>query len=727
MKFFRLPLIFTCFFIALTATSHAQTLTLNDVWASRKFANNSVYGINPTIDGKHYTSLVATTDGQQAIVKYSFGSGEATDTLLTTRNLSYQNKPIGIESYQLSPNESMVLIANDTKPIYRYSTTQTNYLVNLKPEKISALAIEGLQMHATFSPDGSQVAFVRNRNLFCVNVQTLAQTQLTYDTKPNFINGSSDWVYEEEFEVVRAFEWSPDGTHIAYYKFDEAAVPQYQMPIYAANLYPEPETFKYPKAGEPNAIVALYVCNIKNKKSTKIDVGSTKDQYIPRIGFTNNNGTMWFQRMNRLQNKLELLFASTTTGKSTLMLTDQSQTWIDVSNDLVFMKNGNFVWSSEKSGFKHFYLYNAAAQQLNAITAGNWEVTDFYGIDQKKERLYYASTEASSIEKQVYSIGLDGNTKQKLSREIGTNAAQFSKDYSFFINIHHAAGQPNTVTVNDAKGTTMRTIENNQTTKDNIKAYNFVDVELTQMPADDGSPLNAWIMKPKNFDETKKYPVLMYVYGGPGSQTTANAWGGGNYVWFQYLVQQGYIVASVDNRGTGFRGTAFKQCTYKQLGNLETQDQIAAAKYLTSQPYIDGARIGIFGWSYGGYMSSLCITKGAETFKTAVAVAPVINWRWYDSIYTERYMQTPEQNADGYDKNSPINFVELLKGNYLLIHGTADDNVHFQNSAMMVKKMVEQNKTFDFEMYPDKNHGIYGGKTRLQLFTKITNYLVTNL
>jgi dipeptidyl-peptidase-4 len=720
-------------FIQITTAVAQPALTLQDVWASRKFVNNSVYGVNPTADGKHYTSLVETTDGNQAVVKYNFGTGKATDTLYNTRPATAKNtekitEKITVDAYQLSPNEKQIIVATNTQQIYRHSTTATNYIYDLSTKTLRPLATEGLQMHATFAPDGNAVAFVRNRNLFVIDLKNgFKETQLTYDTNKNFINGSSDWVYEEEFVVVRAFEWSPSSTHIAYYRFDETEVPQFEMPIYAANLYPENETFKYPKAGENNSIVEIYVCNLQTKKSNKIDVGNDPTQYIPRIGFTKDENTMWVQRMNRLQNKLEILYANLYTGTTTPIYTEQNDTWIDIGDELTFLSNGNFVFGSEKSGYKHLYLYDAAGKQLNAITQGKYEITDFYGVNEKTNTVYYASTEINSIEKHIYCSKLDGSNKQQLSHEKGTNNAQFSRDYSYFLNFHNAAGAPNTVTVCDAAGKTIRTIEDNKETKKNVKTYNFATVEMLQVPAADGTPLNAWMIKPKNFDKNKKYPVLMYVYGGPGSQTTADAWGGGNYVWFQYLAQQGYIVASVDGRGTGFKGENFKKCTYKQLGNLETQDQIAAAQYLGKQTYIDAQRIGIFGWSYGGYMSSLCITKGADVFKTAIAVAPVINWRWYDSIYTERYMQTPQDNASGYDDNSPINHVEKLKGNYLLIHGTADDNVHFQNSAMMVKKMVEQNKTFDFEMYPDKNHGIYGGKTRLQLFSKMTDYILKNL
>ena len=435
---------------------------------------------------------------------------------------------------------------------------------------------------------------------------------------------------------------------------------------------------------------------------------------------------MAIQTFNRHQNELNIQLTDVNSGNGKVILNEKNEKYVEVPKTEFLTTKNQFIITSEKDGYNHIYLYDINGKLLKQLTQGNWDVTDYYGVDEKKGLVYYQSAETSPLERQVYSINLTGSAKKQLTTKKGHNEADFSSTFDYFINTHSDANSPFYVTVNDRNGKEKTVLQNNSTLVETMNQTNLSKKEFFTINVND-QQLNAWRIKPSNFDETKKYPVFMFVYGGPGSQMVENSWGSSNYFWFQHLAQKGYMVVCVDNRGTGARGADFKKVTYKQLGKYEVEDQIAAAKYLATLPYVDGSRIGIFGWSYGGYMSSLCITKGAAVFKTAIAVAPVTNWRFYDSIYTERYMQTPQENAAGYDDNSPINHTGKLKGNYLLVHGIADDNVHYQNTTEMTLSLVNSNKQFTQMAYPNKNHGIFGGNTRLHLYTLMTNFILENL
>jgi dipeptidyl-peptidase-4 len=502
------------------------------------------------------------------------------------------------------------------------------------------------------------------------------------------------------------------------------------MSIFEKKLYPTIETFKYPKAGEKNAIVSLHIYNLATKAVSKVDLGKYTDFYIPRIEWTNDANVLSAKILNRHQDNLDLLFVDGTTAATKVVLNETEKGYIDFidTDNLTFLKDNSFIWTSEKDGFNHIYLYDKTGKLKNQVTKGNWEVTDYYGFDEKTKTVFYQSTENGSINRAVYSIGLDGKNKTVLSKKTGTNAATFSPNFQFFINTFSSATQPTTYTLNQSKtGKEVQVIENNQVLAEKLKGYNLPSKEFFVLKTAKGNELNAWIIKPKDFDVTKKYPVFMYQYSGPGSQQVNNEWNSTDDYWFMMLAQQGYIIACVDGRGTGFKGADFKKITQKQLGKYEVEDQIDAAKAIGDYTFVDKTRIGIFGWSYGGFMASNCIFQGADVFKMAIAVAPVTNWRFYDSVYTERYMQTPQENASGYDENSPINHVDKLKGKFLLIHGSGDDNVHVQNSMQMMEALIQANKQFDSQIYPDKNHGIYGGKTRIQLYTKMTNFIKENL
>lgn len=656
---------------------------------------------------------------------YDFATLKKVNTLIDTKNFSELAN--GIDSYVFSKDEKQLLIANNTNPIFRHSFTADYFLYNLETKKLTKV-LEQVQ-EPTFSPDGFKIGFAQNNNLFIYDIASAKVTQVTSDGKKNsIINGITDWVYEEEFAFVRAYDWSADGKKLAYIRFDESEVPEFSMNVFKKDLYPTVETFKYPKAGEKNALVSLHVYDVTSAASKTINLGNYNDFYIARMKWTNDANVLSAQVLNRHQDNLDLLFIDGTTGNAKVVLNEKDKAYVEVTDNLTFLKDNSFIWTSEKDGYNHIYLYDKTGKLKNQVTKGNWEVTAYYGFDEKNKTVFYQSVEKGSIGRDVYRIGLDGKGKVKLSQQVGTNAATFSPNFEYFINTYSSATQPTAYTLNSSKdGKQIQSIVDNKALAEKLKKYDLPNKEFFELTTEKGHKLNAWMIKPKDFDATKKYPVFMFQYSGPGSQQVANQWLNSNDYWFMMLSQQGYIVACVDGRGTGFKGADFKKCTQKELGKFEVEDQIDAAKVIGNYAYVDKTRIGIFGWSYGGFMSSNCLFKGADVFKMAIAVAPVTNWRFYDSIYTERYMQTPQENASGYDDNSPINHVSKLKGNFLLIHGTADDNVHVQNTMQMIEALVQANKQFDWAIYPDKNHGIYGGKTRIQLYNKMTNFIKEKL
>jgi dipeptidyl-peptidase-4 len=502
------------------------------------------------------------------------------------------------------------------------------------------------------------------------------------------------------------------------------------MSIFGKDLYPKIETFKYPKAGEKNALVSLLLYDVDKKSTKKVDLSQYNDFYIPRIEWTNDANILSVKILNRHQDNLDLLFVDGTTATTKVVLNEKDNAYIDFvdTDNLTFLKDNSFIWTSEKDGFNHIYLYDKTGKLMNQVAKGNWEVTKYYGFDEKTKTFFYQSTENGSINRAIYRVSSNGKNKVRLSPNVGTTAATFSPNFQYYISSFSSATQPTTYTLNESQsGKQIKVIENNEALAIKLKDYDLPAKEFYVLKTEKGNELNAWIMKPKDFDTNKKYPVLMYQYSGPGSQQVNNEWNSHDDYWFMMLAQQGYIIACVDGRGTGYKGANFKKVTYKQLGKYELEDQIDAAKAIGNYPYVDKSRIGIWGWSYGGFMSSNCILKGNDVFKMAIAVAPVTSWRFYDSIYTERYMQTPQENPRGYDDNSPINFVNKLNGKFLLIHGSGDDNVHVQNAMQMMEALIQANKQFDSQIYPDNNHGIYGGKTRIQLFNKMTNFIYANL
>ncbi|SCY51463.1 S9 family peptidase [Flavobacterium caeni] len=639
-------------------------------------------------------------------------------------------KPLadGIDSYTFSPDEKMILIANNSSPIFRHSFTANYVLFDLNTKEATTLFDFAVQ-EPTFSPDGKKIAYAKDNNLYVYDIASKKTQQITSDGKKNsIINGITDWVYEEEFAFVRAYDWSADGSKIAFIRFDETQVPEFTMNVFHKDLYPKNETFKYPKAGEKNSDVSLKIYDVKSNTTKNIALGNYKDFYIPRLKWTSDANVLSVQVLNRHQDNLDLVFVDGNSGAAKVILNEKDNAYVDITDNLTFLKDNSFIWTSEKDGFNHIYVYDKNGKLKNQVTKGPWEVTAYYGFDEKNKTIFYQSVENGSINRDIYRIGLDGKNKVRLSSQTGTNDATFSPNFDLYVCKFSSATTPTVFTLNSAKdGKQVQSIVDNQALADKLKNYNLGSKEFFVLKTEKGHELNAWILKPKDFDPKKKYPVFMYQYSGPGSQQVNNDWNNADDYWFQSLAQQGYLVACVDGRGTGFKGAAFKKCTQKQLGKYEVEDQIDAAKVIGNYPYVDKSRIGIFGWSYGGFMSSNCLFKGNDVFKMAIAVAPVTNWRFYDSVYTERYMQTPQENASGYDDNSPINHVDKLKGKFLLIHGSGDDNVHMQNTMQMMEALIQANKQFDSQIYPDKNHGIYGGKTRIQLYNKMTNFIKDNL
>ena len=712
--------------LAVTFSSFAQEKITVEAIYSGVFRSKGMDELQAMKNTNQYTVLNSdrATKSQQ-IDLYDYATLQKIATLIDTK--SFLELSAGVDSYTFNKAETQILIANNSNPIFRHSFTADYYLYDIATKKNKKI-LDQVQ-EPTFSPDGTKIAFAQANNLYILDIASNVKTQITTDGKKNsIINGITDWVYEEEFAYVRAFDWSADSKNIAYIRYDESQVPEFTMNIYKKELYPTVETFKYPKAGEKNAVVSLHIYNVATKTKKDIDLNQSAEFYIARMKWTNDANILSAQVLNRHQDNLDLFFVDANSGVAKVVLNEKDKAYVDVTDDLTFLKDNSFIWTSEKDGYNHIYLYDKTGKLKNQVTSGKWDVTAYYGFDEKSKTVYYQSVESGSINRDVYKISLDGKKKVRLSSKVGTTSATFSPSFDYFISTYSSASQLPLYTLNSSKdGKQVQEIQNNNALGEKLKKFDIPSKEFFELTTDKGNKLNAWIIKPENFDANKKYPVFMCQYSGPGSQQVANKWLDNNDLWFISLTQMGYIVACVDGRGTGFKGANFKKCTQKELGKFEVEDQIDAAKVIGNYPYIDKTRIGIFGWSYGGFMSSNCLLKGADVFKMAIAVAPVTNWRFYDSIYTERYMQTPQENASGYDDNSPINFVDKLKGNFLLVHGTADDNVHFQNSMQMIEALVQANKQFDWAVYPDKNHGIYGGKTRIQLYNKMTNFIKEKL
>lgn len=707
-----------------SAIGQQKQLRMEEIWDGT-FQTKSLFRLHSLKNGKEYTVMQYDSNRNRTIDVYRYDTGEKLRSLLNTSDYPELKS---LFQYSFSPDESKLLLGTENQPIYRRSVLAVYYVLDLSSGKLVQVDKDKIQ-EPSFSADGSKIAYGKENNLFIKDLKSNATTQVTTDGKKNeIINGIADWVYEEEFAIVRMFDWSADGNYLAYIKFDESQVPEFSMDVYGKGLYPTQQVFKYPKAGENNSEVSLHIYSLENNTTNVVDFSDLEtNYYIPRLKWTKDAHTLAVQLTNRHQNVLDLVYVHPETASYSKVLRETDEAYIDVTDDWTFMDDGSFFWTSERDGWNHLYYYDKNGKLLNQVTKGDWDVTRFYGLNAKKKTLYYQSTENGSIYRDVYSIRTNGRGKTQLTTNKGTNAASFSADMSLFINTHTSSTSPATYTLHQSdNGKLLRTILDNKEVLEKLENYALPEKEYGTI-AISGYDLNMYTIKPIDFDPNKEYPVLLYQYSGPGSQLVSDSWLGANDYWHMLLTQHDYIVVCVDGRGTGYKGSEFKKLTQKELGKYEVIDQIRIAEKLGEESYIDANRIGIWGWSYGGFMSANAIFQAPEVFSTAIAVAPVTSWRFYDTIYTERYMQTPQENPSGYDLNSPLTYAENLVGNLLLVHGTADDNVHVDNTMKLVDVLVQANKEFDWLIYPDKNHGIYGGNTRLHLYNKMTEYILNHL
>ena len=728
-----ITLLISIIFVSTVFAQSNQKITLEDIFVKGAFKAQTVTGLISMNDGEHYT----TVENNSKIVKYSYITGNEVAVVFDLTKIE-DAEISSFSNYEFSSDETKILLTTDVKKIYRHSFTAEFYVWNLVTEELTQLSDKGAQQVATFSPDGTRIAYVRNNNIFLKNLKFGSTSQATLDGKKNeIINGIPDWVYEEEFGFNKAFWWSPDSKFIAFIRFDETDVPEFTMQMYAGEipsntankLYPGEVTFKYPKAGEKNSDITVKVYEIRSKTTINVNIGEKTNIYIPRLKWTPNANDLVVLRLNRHQNQLDVLAVNPYTGDSRPLITEKNDRFIDESffDDFTFLDNGNFVITSERNGWSHLYLYDNQGFELEQLTEGEFDVTNFYGYDDVKKVFYYQAAAESPLRREVYFVSQDKNNKGKISKLVGTNSAVFSSNYKYFINYYSSSKVPNYITVHDNKtGEQIRFLQDNTVLKNSVTALNISQKEFFSFKTSSGIKLNGYMIKPAGFDSSKIYPVLMTQYSGPNSQSVTDAWGRG-IGWNEYLAQEGFLIVCVDPRGTGARGEDFRKITYQQLGKYESEDQVETAKYLGTLSFVDKSNIAIFGWSYGGFMTCLSMAKGGELFKAGIAVAPVTSWRFYDSVYTERYMRTPQENPDGYDDNSPLSHAGNIKGRLLIIHGSADDNVHAQNTFEFTEKMVQAGVQFDMAIYTNRAHGIRGGNTTLHLYTKMTNFLKEQL
>ena len=725
-----------CLLVQVVPAQGSKALDLKEI-TSGKFRAEGIQGVIPMADGEHYTQMNA--EGTQ-IIKYSFRTGQQVEVVFDVakaRECTFKR----FDGYTFSPDGSKILIRTETQPIYRHSYKAVHYLYTIKRNIVEKLSEGGPQQSPVFSPDGNLVAFVRDNNIFLVKMlYGNSESQVTEDGKFNHVlNGIPDWVYEEEFSFATALEFSPDNTMLAFIRFDESEVASFTFPIFAGQAphysaletYPGAYTYKYPKAGEANSKVSVHTFDIKSKVTRKMKLPLDPDGYIPRIRFTQDAAKLAIMTLNRNQNRFDLYFADPRSTLCKLVLRDESPYYINESVfDNIMFYPQNFSFISEKDGYSHLYWYSMGGNLVKQVTKGKFEVKRFIGWDAATNTFYFESNEESPLRTAVYKTDKKGG-RIKLSEKAGTNSAIFSSNLKYFMNTYSSLQTPAVITLNDNTGKVLKTLVTNQKLKETLAQYQLPKKEFFTFRTSQGTELNGWMIKPADFNESKKYPVLLYQYSGPGSQEVVDKWGiggdRGGIGWDAYMASKGYVIVCVDGRGTGGRGAEFAKCTYLNLGVKEAQDQVETAKHMAAQPYVDKSRIGIWGWSFGGYMTIMSMSEGTPIFKAGAAVAAVTDWRFYDTVYVERFMRTPQQNAEGYKAGSAFTRAANLNGRLLLVHGMADDNVHFQNCAEYSECLVQADKQFDMQVYTNRNHGIYGGNTRYHLFTRLTEFFLNNL
>lgn len=727
-------LLFTFLALFAAATMYGQSrqqITLDDIFTRGTFRAESVAGLQSMNDGEHYITM----EGGTRILKNSYRTGQMVSVLFDITKV--KRSPISsFTGFTFSNDETKILLTTEVKPIYRHSYTAQYYVWNSVTEELAALSDQGAQQGATFSPDGERVAYVRGNNLFIKSLKFGNTTQITWDGKENeIINGIPDWVYEEEFGFNKAFWWSPDSKFLAYVRFDETQVPTFTMTMYQGErpaieenrLYPGQLTFKYPKAGEKNSTVSVMSYELYSKLTNKVDIGTDTDIYIPRLKWTPDSKDLVVMRMNRRQNQLDVLYANPFTGETRPIFTEKNERYIDEEflDAFTYLDDGRFIVNSERDGWSHLYLYDRLGFLQGQLTKGEFDVTRFYGYDASQRVFYYQAAAESPLRREVYFVSLDGKRRGKVSTLAGTNHADFSRNFNYYVNYYSSSQVPQLITLHDRRNRLIRTLQDNTALKKKMEGYQLPQKEFFTFKTSEGTELNGIMIRPVNFDKNKRYPVLITQYSGPNSQQVTDSWKGVS--WNDYLAQEGFIVVTVDPRGTAARGENFRKVTYLQLGRYESEDMVETARYLGTLPYVDKNNVAIYGWSYGGFMTLLSMQKGGELFRAGISVAPVTNWRFYDTIYTERFMRTPHENPDGYDDNSPLSHPGDIKGRLLIVHGSADDNVHVQNTYEFTEKLVQAGVQFDMAIYTNRSHGIRGGNTTMHLYTRLTNFLKDQL
>lgn len=703
------------------ANAQKPEIQLKDI-VEGKYSPRGVSEMRSLPDGEHYTML---SSDRKAVLRYAYKNGQLIDTLFHT-DKARETKLEKIDGYLISNTGYRILVWTDTEYIYRRSWKANVYDYDVRRNYLKPLSdTPGKIMIPTFSPDGRMCAFVRDNNIWLKKFDYDTESEVTKDGEfGKILNGVTDWVYEEEFSSTNLMSWSSDSKMLAFVKSDESEVRTFQFQVFDGSLYPENYSYKYPKPGERNSTVAAYSYNVDTKDIKKLNVPLDANGYIPYIRFTEDPDQLAVMTLNRNQNQFRMYYANPKSTIAKLVLSDDNKYYInpDWIESIYFTPN-NFVYVSERDGFAHIYLYTINGVLEKQLTSGNWDVTELYGYDPVSKTVYYQSAEESPLNRSVYKIDAKG-TKVKLSTKEGTNSASFSNSFKYFVHRHSNTETPTLITINDEKGKQISVLNDNAELQQILQQVAYPKKEFFTFTNPQGDVLNGWIMKPVKFNASKQYPVLMIQYSGPNSQQVLNRFGIG---WEVFLTNHDYIVASVDGRGTGARGEEFRKCTYMNLGIKESDDQIAGANYLGNLPYIDKNRIAIWGWSYGGYNTIMSMSRGNGTFKAGVAIAPVTDWRFYDSVYTERFMRTPQENEQGYNSSSAINLAKNLQGKLLLVHGTEDDNVHYQNTLYYTKALIEAGKQFDMQIYPNKEHSILGSKTRIHLYSKILDFLQKNL
>lgn len=715
-------------FLFLTTTLVPQKkFTVDEIYTNRSFSAKSVSGLkwHPGGEGFSFSKYDAQTKAMN--VHYVDIAKQDTTLLIQGAGLkSTDGEQITLSNYEWSPAGTHLMITG-VLPARSLKSGGTFYIYDVAKKAVTAeVASKEQQINMQFSPDGKKIAFSRGHNLFVYDLPSGTEQQLTFDGSDVVLNGVFDWVYEEEFSIIQAYAWSHDSRYLGYWRLDQTNVPEIKIQKWDS-LYLNSIDMRYPKAGDRNSQVKIGIYDLKSNKNVFADLGTEEDIYVARMKFNPASGELWLQRLNRLQNRLDILAAHPGSGKTRMIYTETDEAWVDVHDNLFFpaISEKGFLWTSEKDGFNHIYHFSDQGKQITRLTSGKWEVADILGYDETTNMVYFTSKERGAMYSDLYMVRVDGSEKKRLTNEAGTHDISLSPTCAYYVDRYSSANTLTNTYLYSREGKKIKTLAESDMSV--FSDYNLAKLEFITFNTSDGQDLNAYIIKPADFDAAKKYPVLIFTYGGPGSQVVNDRWGGANFLWHQMLAQKGYIIFAVDNRGTGGRGRVFKKQVYKDLGNFEVRDQVEAAKYLGAQQWVDAQRIGIWGWSYGGYNSALTLMKGADYFKAAISVAPVTHWKFYDTIYTERYMQTPQLNPEGYENSAVLAHTDKLKGKLLLVHGTGDDNVHFQNAVKLAEKLIAEDKPFETMYYPEKDHGIYGGKTRQHLFKMMTDFIVENL